>query len=403
MARKKRRLKVKNIIRLLSLILVIYLFINLMGLLFKDRNFKVEVLNEPVIMDKDGALDINYKATYKKEDVTSEVKMIQNEKNTNLNKYKVTFTYTKDGKSHNAEISIKVKDSIEPVITLTEGEEISWIIGTEFKDPGYTAKDNFDKDVTKNVKISGKVDYKNAGTYTLTYTVSDSSKNEAKFNRKVKVVDNPLELSKEEFSLKGFYPNSLLKETDYQEGYADDFIFAGDSVALYYVINKVIPGTRLWHKEGINPETALTNTIYVNHIETNKTFIEVFKEKQPSKVVMTLGTNSAAFMEPEFFISKYKELLKGIKEASPNTLLIIQSIPPVAKVSDDNGKLTNVKINKLNYYILKMCDELGLPFLNSAEVLKDSSGNLKDEYARLSELSTSVVHLSSAGNKLIYK
>lgn len=402
MARKRRRLKVKNILILIVSIIVIFLLFSLVGKLFKNNNFKVEVLNEPIVVDKNGFIDIEFKATYKDEDVTDLVKVIRNSTNYNINKYKITFKYEKENKEYLTSVSVKIKDKVAPVITLNEGEEISWIIGTEYKEPGYSAKDNFDKDITSKVKTTGKVDYKTAGSYTITYKVSDSSNNETEINRIVKVVDNPLELDKKDFSLSGFYPNALIPKSDYDAKYADSFIFAGDSVALYYVMNKIIPGSRLWHKEGINPETALTNHIYVNHQETGKTFKEVFKEKQPERVVLTLGTNSAAFMEVDFFISNYKQLVEDIKEVSPNTLLVIQAIPPVAKVADDKGKLTNDKINKLNYHLLKMCSELNVPFLNSAEVLKDKDGNLKDEYARLNEASTPGVHLSAAGNKVIY-
>ena len=85
-------------------------------------------------------------------------------------------------------------------------------------------------------------------------------------------------------------------------------------------------------------------------------------------------------------------------ESSPESIIIVQSIPPVSKEMDAKGFLTNDKINKLNYYILEMCNELGIPFLNSAEVLKNSEGHLKEGYAI-----TDGVHLSEAGNEKIMK
>ncbi len=402
MSRRRKKIKIKNIVRLMFVLLIAFLIIHFIVGLFANKDFKVEVLNEPVVIDDKGVIDLDFKATYKKEDVTDKVIVSKNSTDLNINKYKITFKYRYNGKDYVVNVSVKIKDDVEPVITLVGSDKLTWILGTDFSDPGYKANDNFDKNITSKVKVSGEVDYSKKGDYTLKYTVSDSSKNETTITRTVKVVGSPLDLDKKDFSLSGFYPNALIPESEYEEGYADDFIIAGDSVALYYVMNKVITGDRLWHKEGINPETALTNTIYVNHIESNKTFIEVFKDKKPGKVILTLGTNSASYMESDFFISNYKKLLEGIKEASPDTLLIIQSIPPVAKVSDDKGNLTNDKINKLNFYLLKLCDELNIPFLNSAEVLKDSQGNLKDEYARLEEAATPGVHLSKEGNEVIY-
>ena len=114
---------------------------------------------------------------------------------------------------------------------------------------------------------------------------------------------------------------------------------------------------------------------------------------------MTLGTNSAAYMEPAYFIKNYKKLLNEIKKVSPNTLIIIQSIPPVAKSYDSKtNTINNDKINKLNYYIAEMCQELKLPFLNSAESLKDSNGGLKDGY-----YIKDGIHLSKSGNEIMMK
>ncbi|MDD4733346.1 MAG: DUF5011 domain-containing protein [Bacilli bacterium] len=399
MARKKVKLKKKNILKLLLFLLIIYFIVNT---LFNNKDFKVEILNEPVVIDKEGNLELKFKATYKKEDVTEKVVFSANQNDLNVNKYKITFKYNLNEKDYELIISVKIKDEIDPVITLDGGNEIVLTIGDNYKEPGYKVLDNFDKDITSKVKVEGKVNASKKGAYIIKYSVSDSSNNKAEVIRTVNVTESRLDLNKKDFSLDGLYPNTLIVKSEYREGYADDFIIAGDSVALYYVMNQIIPGSRLWHKNGINPETALTNEIFVSHQETGKTFIEVFEEKKPKKVIFTLGTNSVSFMEVNFFISNYKKLLEGIKKASPDTLLVVQSIPPVAKISDDTGKITNDKINKFNYYLLKLCDELNIPFLNSAEVLKDSQGNLKDEYARLDEKETPGVHLSKEGNKVIY-
>jgi hypothetical protein len=52
-------------------------------------------------------------------------------------------------------------------------------VGNSFVDPGYTASDNVDGNVTANVTVSGSVNTAAVGTYTLTYTVSDRAGNNA--------------------------------------------------------------------------------------------------------------------------------------------------------------------------------------------------------------------------------
>jgi len=397
--KNKKKLKIKNI-AILIVGIVILLVVG--KALFTNRSFKIEMKNK--VMAVGDVYENNFIATYKGENVTDKVTVTNNIYNTKIGKYQVTFTYKHDGNEYQVVKDIEIKDTTKPELVLNKSEEITIVLNNDFKDPGYTANDNYDGDISNKVEVKGKVDTSKEGEYELVYTVTDSSGNKAKVTRKVIVsAKSPLTMSIKDFDLNGLFSDVLLEESeDLGSEYTDDMIFAGDSMALYYVINKNIPGKRLWHKEGINPETALTNTIYINHIETNKTFIENFKKYQPSKVIMTLGTNSVSFMEVNYFITNYKKLIRGIKEASPKTTLIIQAIPPVADFIDAKGKLTNDKINKFNYYILEMCSELDIPFLNSAEVLKDSEGHLKEGYYELSG-GQAGIHLSKEGQTLIFE
>ena len=61
-----------------------------------------------------------------------------------------------------------------PVITLTGNSIIDIEIGGVFIEPGATATDATDGDLTSSVVISGIVDTSTAGTYTIVYSVTDS-------------------------------------------------------------------------------------------------------------------------------------------------------------------------------------------------------------------------------------
>lgn len=81
-------------------------------------------------------------------------------------------------------------DDIIPVITLlgSATEEVneggSWI------DPGATASDNLDGDISGNIVVTGTVDTNTIGTYTLSYDVIDAAGNAAAtVTRSVRVVD----------------------------------------------------------------------------------------------------------------------------------------------------------------------------------------------------------------------
>ncbi|RDX38096.1 DUF5011 domain-containing protein [Vibrio campbellii] len=83
------------------------------------------------------------------------------------------------------------KDETPPVITLEGGNSITVYLGNVFEDPGYSATDNVDGDISKRVKVSydKPIDTGTVGTYTLTYKVTDTAGNEATAKRVVEVVE----------------------------------------------------------------------------------------------------------------------------------------------------------------------------------------------------------------------
>lgn len=86
-----------------------------------------------------------------------------------------------------AERIVHVVDTTAPGIFLDGGDVYYVKKGSEYKEPGYSAVDICDGDVTDKVCVSGDVDTENTGRYTITYTVSDSSGNEARAERTIKV------------------------------------------------------------------------------------------------------------------------------------------------------------------------------------------------------------------------
>jgi hypothetical protein len=70
-------------------------------------------------------------------------------------------------------------DEIAPVITLTGDASITLEVGDSFTDPGATATDAVDGDLTANITVTGSVNTTVVGEYTLTYNVSDDAGNTA--------------------------------------------------------------------------------------------------------------------------------------------------------------------------------------------------------------------------------
>ncbi|MBR3163499.1 MAG: transglycosylase domain-containing protein [Clostridia bacterium] len=63
----------------------------------------------------------------------------------------------------------------KPKITLNGKPSMTLTVGETFTDPGATAKDDKDGDITSKITTKGSVDTTKAGSYTISYTVSNSS------------------------------------------------------------------------------------------------------------------------------------------------------------------------------------------------------------------------------------
>lgn len=78
-------------------------------------------------------------------------------------------------------------DAIPPVITLDGGEEYTIQVGRVYSEPGYSAVDNKDGEITELVQVEGQVDWLIPGEYSVCYRVEDSNGNQAEEIRSVTV------------------------------------------------------------------------------------------------------------------------------------------------------------------------------------------------------------------------
>lgn len=69
------------------------------------------------------------------------------------------------------------EDTKKPIVTLNGEATINIGLGTNATDPGATAIDDVDGDISENIKRSGTVDPRKSGTYKIDYVVSDRAGN----------------------------------------------------------------------------------------------------------------------------------------------------------------------------------------------------------------------------------
>lgn len=160
------------------------------------------------------------------------------------------------GNTATAERTLVYKDVIAPVITLVQGNNIARDKGADFAEPGFTAVDECDGDITSQVTVSGTVDGHTYGTYVLTYTVTDSSGNVGEVKRTVQIAD----LTKPVISLGGELKTYIKVGT----AYTDPGFTASDNIDGDITSKVVVSGGVDTSKMGINTITYSASDSFGN-------------------------------------------------------------------------------------------------------------------------------------------
>lgn len=87
---------------------------------------------------------------------------------------------------------VVVFDATPPSITLQGQPTVTLAVGASYSDAGASALDNMDGDLSSQIAMIGSVDVAHAGSYPITYDVSDSTGNPAvRVTRTVTVTGGP--------------------------------------------------------------------------------------------------------------------------------------------------------------------------------------------------------------------
>ena len=123
-------------------------------------------------------------------DITSSIQVTGSVNTAVLESYLLTYRVTNTrGNSSTATRTVIVStDSVNPVITLNGNSTMSIVQNTTFTDPGATATDNVDGNITNRIQTSGTVNTSVVGTYLIQYSVSDTAGNSSSVTRTVYVV-----------------------------------------------------------------------------------------------------------------------------------------------------------------------------------------------------------------------
>ena len=127
-------------------------------------------------------------------------------------------------------------DTTPPSITLSGQNPMTLSAGSSYVEPGYSASDNVDGDLTGSVVVTGTINTNVPGNYTKTYTVTDAAGNTASVTRTITIVDTGAPT----LTLAGANPLTITQGNEYAEpGYTATDAVEGDLTAQVQVTGSV--------------------------------------------------------------------------------------------------------------------------------------------------------------------
>ena len=187
----------------------------------------------------------------------------------------------------------------------------------------------------------------------------------------------------------GYPKDYTLSKAPWDDLYIKSLSFFGDSTTYHLKARGGIAADKVIHGKAYTVSLAYLSDLRIRTAsETDDDYKKVsdyFLTHHPERLVVTVGLGGGVTfvqngkLSKEDFMSLYKKLIRYIREASPETTVMLQSIFPVLETNYIGA--SNDMIVEINSWIREYADENGLYYFDTHSVLTDENGALKSEYA----------------------
>ena len=111
---------------------------------------------------------------------------------------------------------------------------------------------------------------------------------------------------------------------------------------------------------------------------------EAISKLKPKFIVITIGTDGAYTLDKSGFYLSYTQLLDTVIEASPDSVIGVQSIFPVCEGQKDvrfkDVDKANEKFRLANQWLKEIACEYKIVYFNTSSVLSDENGRLRKDF-----------------------
>lgn len=172
----------------------------------------------------------------------------------------------------------------------------------------------------------------------------------------------------------------------------DGMIFIGESTTSHLRSRGVLSGGKKTHQVWSNDQNTmlldlniLNKTVRYPRTGQLMTIPAAVRAERPPVIVLSFGVNGiSSFAKNErLYRTAYGKLIDAIHEASPATVVLLQTVYPVAlnQTSFAQGAATvNSYIKHLNEILPSIAEAHRAYVVDTASVLRDAAGNLRADY-----------------------
>ncbi|HHU13363.1 MAG TPA: hypothetical protein GXZ64_09080 [Clostridiaceae bacterium] len=162
------------------------------------------------------------------------------------------------------------------------------------------------------------------------------------------------------------------------DDYFSDAVFIGNSIVGLQMLAGTIDTATYYTRHSLQVESYFTQPIRIQG-GVQALIPDALEQYQYKKVYLMLGVNEMSWPNQDVLADLFDRVIKNIVETQPDAIIYVQSVLPVEAELDRLGYIPNNKlVQQMNRTILRLCEENGVWFLNSAEALYDENGVLPE-------------------------
>lgn len=180
---------------------------------------------------------------------------------------------------------------------------------------------------------------------------------------------------------------TLTESQDGGQAYIDSLTFICDSALIgmrdYGLLTGGTATTQVWGSSAGNiPASSIAQcTIRYPGDGSEISAAEAAMIARPGILVISLGMDGLSQVDKDSFIAAYEELVKNIMSVSPDSRVICCSLSSVTPSYSGTDGITAMNVLEANGWIQQVCMDTGAYYADAGSAVRDSAGNLLNDYA----------------------